>query len=196
MKLQGTAAWFDDRVGKLTASKMPLITKKLKSGNYSSERYQIIQEIIEERKTGVPWKHFVTPAMQYGIDYEDEARDAYALIKNVSVIQTGFIDHQYIEFFGASPDGIAGGKLIEIKCPTEKTFDELEIFGNYERWLPQIYAQLSVMKMQELDLVVYRHDRKAPLIFEIKATQGDILHIEHEAESALDLIDKLFWESF
>ena len=75
--LQRTDAWYADRCGKVTASPILKVYKKLKSGGYSSERENYFFQVLGETLTGVPASGFKSAAMQRGIDKEAEARDAY-----------------------------------------------------------------------------------------------------------------------
>jgi hypothetical protein len=77
-KLQGSGAWFNARTGKLTASRrMKNAMKYLKGGGDSAERKDLKIEILCERLTGNIVDKFVNQAMQWGIEKEPEAKEAY-----------------------------------------------------------------------------------------------------------------------
>ncbi len=72
-QLQNTGAWFNDRTGKLTASRMAaamsyLKAKKDESPKEASERRKLKIEILAERLTGNIVPKYVTQEMQWGID--------------------------------------------------------------------------------------------------------------------------------
>ena len=52
--LQRTDAWYSDRCGKVTASPILKVYKKLKSGGYSSERETYFYQVLGEVLTGAP----------------------------------------------------------------------------------------------------------------------------------------------
>ena len=113
---QGTPEWRAARAGRVTASRIDDVLAKIKTGEAASRRdyrCQIIAEIL----TGNPQDDgYVNAEMQWGIDHEELARSAYEVSRNVLVDQIGFVVHPAIERAGASPDGLIGNALVEIKC--------------------------------------------------------------------------------
>ena len=77
MSRQGSAQWFADRTGCLTASNMRAAMSRLKNGNDSADRAALKVQILAERLTGEIVHHYVTGAMQHGIDTEPLAKAAY-----------------------------------------------------------------------------------------------------------------------
>ena len=115
---QGTAEWHQDRLGKVTASKISDVMMKPTTAGF--QNYQA--QLVCERLTGTPTETFTSAAMQHGTDTEPQARAFYELETGNDVEQTGFIDHPTIKMTGASPDGLIGEEgLIEIKCPQPAT---------------------------------------------------------------------------
>ena len=115
--LQGTPEWFEQRRGKVTASRIADLMAKTKSG-YSTSRQNYLMQLLCERLTGKVEEGYKSTAMQRGNDLEAEARNWYQLETGESVEEVSFIDHPEINFAGASPDGLVGAEgLIEIKCP-------------------------------------------------------------------------------
>lgn len=118
---QGTEAWKQQRVGKVTASRVADVVAKTKKG-WSASRENYMNELIAERLTGVPTPHYVTPEMRWGTEKEPEACIAYEFHADVEVDKTGFVDHPEIVNSGASPDGLIGDVgMVEFKCPTTTT---------------------------------------------------------------------------
>jgi putative phage-type endonuclease len=155
--LQRNDAWYADRCGKVTASPIIKVYKKLKSGAYSSERETYFYQVLGETLTGVPAAGFKSPAMQRGIDKEAEARDAYQRKTNYPVYEAPFIAHPRIDRAGASPDGFVGDEgLIEIKCPTAATTAKV-LLTDYldEVYAAQIQWQLACTGRQWCDYAVY-----------------------------------------
>ncbi len=77
---------------------------------------------MTESLTGEISQSYTTPAMQWGIEHEENALIEYAFIYDTNVTRCGFIQHQKMEMAGARPDGSIGeGCLIEVKCPQSTT---------------------------------------------------------------------------
>lgn len=153
-ELQGTYEWFNNRIGCLTASHAAVIPRQ-KSGKPYKAYDDEMNRIIAERITGLPIGVGTTEAMQWGIDHEDEAKDAYELATGNLVVNTGFILHPTILYFGASPDGLVGDDgLIEIKCPNTVTHLS-RIAANVvpEEYKPQMLVQLLCTGRKYVDFV-------------------------------------------
>lgn len=121
MSAQGTAEWFAERAGKVTASRVADVCAKTKTG-WGASRANYAAELIAERLTGAKVDGYTNAAMQHGIDTEPQARIAYEFQTDVDVVQVGFIPHPTIAMSGASPDGYVGDEgLVEIKCPSTAT---------------------------------------------------------------------------
>ena len=118
---QGSDEWLASRAGKVTASRLADVMAKIKSGEAAARsdyRAQIIAEVL----TGVPQSDgYTNAAMQWGVDTEASARNAYEAATGVLVEEVGLVIHPRIERSGASPDGLAGDGLLEIKCPKTAT---------------------------------------------------------------------------
>ncbi len=119
--IQGSADWFAQRAGKVTASRVADVVAKTKSGP-SASRATYMAQLIAERLTGTVQDSFTNAAMQWGTATEPEARAAYEFYRNETVTEVGFVPHPTIVQSGASPDGLVGVYgLLEIKCPNTAT---------------------------------------------------------------------------
>lgn len=115
---QGTIEWHQQRLGKVTASRIADVMMKPTSAGYQNYRAQLVCE----RLTGQPTESFTSAAMQHGTDTEPQARAFYEFETALEVEQVGFIDHPKLAMSGASPDGLVGSDgLVEIKCPQPAT---------------------------------------------------------------------------
>ena len=101
---QRTEEWFQQRLGKVTASRISDVIAKTKTGVSTSRQNYLIQ-LVSERLTGKKGDSFVNQAMLDGIERESAARALYMLNRDVSVTEVGFFDHSVIKNSGASPDG-------------------------------------------------------------------------------------------
>ncbi len=115
---QRTAQWFQARLGKVTASNVYNVISKTAKGTPTSKYEDYKIKLMTERLTGEISQSYPTPAMQWGIEHEEDALKEYAFIYDTEITQCGFIQHPTIKMAGASPDGLIGENgLIEIKCP-------------------------------------------------------------------------------
>jgi putative phage-type endonuclease len=142
-----TPQWIRSRIGCLTASRMGDAMAFLKNGKESADRKKLRTELLAERLADVAADHFVTPAMQWGLEQEPRAKEEFEEFSGELLMPAGFVLHPTIEHFGATPDGIlqcADDLLIEIKCPTTTTHIEWVHAGVVpEQHKPQMLAQLA-----------------------------------------------------
>lgn len=119
--IQGSEAWFQQRLGKATASRIADILAKTKTG-YSTSRENYCVELALERITGTRQEFYTNDAMKWGTETEPLARAAYEAHTGAIVDEVAMIDHPTIAMAGASPDGcLDADGLIEIKCPNSAT---------------------------------------------------------------------------
>lgn len=193
------AAWLSARAGKLTASRMADATDVLKSGKPSARRIKLMHEILAERMTGDSVRHFVSDAMQWGLDREAEAKSAYEAETGVMLAEAGFYDHPRIDLFGATPDALhPDGGLVEIKCPTSQTFVEWRLAGVVpEEHKPQMLAQLACTGRAWCEFVAFdprvRDPRYRLFVRRFAPTPEEIAAIEAAAEAFLAEVD-VMWE--
>lgn len=118
---QRSEAWYSDRLGKATASRIADIMAKTKSGPAATRKNYMMQ-LLCERLTGRKEEGFTSEAMKRGTALEAIARSAYEVDKGVMVAETGFVPCPMMLMAGASPDGlVADTGLVEIKCPSTAT---------------------------------------------------------------------------
>lgn len=168
--IQGTEEWFKCRLGMLTASEAQAI-----SANGAGLK-TLVNKLVAERLTGKIEQGYMNSDMQRGKDLEAEARNAYELETNNSVIQVGFC--KLDDYVGGSPDGLInedGG--IEIKCFSDSKFVDYmfseKVDTGYE-W--QCQYNMFVTDRKFWDYVVYNPNFKKSLI--IKRINRDEVAIE------------------
>lgn len=191
------AAWLSHRAGKLTASRMRDAMDFLKSGAPSAKRTQLMRELLAERLTGRSVRHFVTDAMQHGLDCEAEAIAAYEAETGEFVTPAGFYDHPRIEYCGATPDGLLSGGLIETKAPTTPTFVEWTMAGVVpEEHKPQMCMQLACTGRTWCEFVAFdpriRDPRKRLFVRRYQPAAEEIAKVEAAAETFLAELDAMF----
>lgn len=189
---QGTDGWRQDRLGKLTASRMADATARIKTG-WGASRATLMGELIAERLTGAPGDRFTSDAMRWGTEYEPEARAAYCFIKDVDVAETGFVDHPEIAMSGASPDGLIGATgLIEIKCPN--TMTHIETLKGREapsKYIIQMQWQMACTGREWCDFVSYDPRLPEDMRIFIKRVERDDEHIDKLAKMAREFLAEL-----
>lgn len=206
-KLQNTGQWFNDRTGKLTASRMRsakafLKTKKDKEPEEASERRKLKIEILCERLTGDIVPKYVTNEMQWGIDQEPVAKEFVSTVYDWTIKDLGFVEHPRIEFCGASPDGYIEEEnaLIEIKCPTTSTMLTWLIDSIDPNWLPtdhldQMTLQSACMGGIPVYFVAYDPrlpDKQKLLVRKFEPTAEQIADVEQHAVRFLAEVDEIF----
>ena len=195
------AHWLAQRAGKLTASRMRDAMDFLKNGNPSAKRSQLLRELLAERLTGDSVRHFVTDAMQHGLDTEEEAKAAYEAETGSLVGEAGFYDHPRIDNFGATPDGLIGRDgLIETKAPTTPTFVDWIMAGVVpEEHKPQMIVQCACAGRSWVDFVAYdpriKDSERRLFVRRFTPSAEEIAAVEAAAVAFLADLDAMF-ESF
>ena len=180
---QRTKEWKQQRLGYFTGScigKLMSGTRSDKSAfgdaamsyiySVSAER-NLNDKVVEDETIWQMYDEQVSAwskAIQFGIDWEPEARKMYAKVTDNRVTETGSIEHPTIAFLSASPDGIIETKdgekgVLEIKCPTPSVFMEYcdKIFDNTSlkkanpEYFYQTQAEMFVTETSFCDFVAF-----------------------------------------
>jgi putative phage-type endonuclease len=179
---QGSIAWRELRAGNATASRIADIIAKTKTG-YSTSRENYMTELVIER-FGVIGEGFTNAAMQHGTETEPFARSAYELKNGIMVSEIDYVPHKTIKRAGASPDGIVGDGLLEIKCPNSTTHFNYFLAGEVpEKYKPQMAWQMACTGAKWCDFVSF--DPRVPTdlqYFEIRYGRDDVYIATLEAE--------------
>jgi putative phage-type endonuclease len=187
---QRTEEWFQQRLGKVTASRISDVIAKTKTG-VSTSRQNYLVQLVSERLTGKKGDSFVNQAMLDGIERESAARAIYMLNRDVSVTEVGFFDHPLIKNSGASPDGAVNAEeegkyagLIEIKCPIETTHTNTLMSKSVpSKYIPQMQWQLACTGAKWVDFVSYNPNFPMELQLFVARVDRDNTYIaELEAE--------------
>lgn len=202
MSEQGTQEWFQDRCGRVTASRVADVVAKTRSG-YSASRDNYLAQLVCERMVGAPAEMFTNAAMQWGTEQEPFARAAYEAKKNVLVDQVGFIHHPNIDGSGASPDGLVElFGLVEIKCPNTATHIQTLLDQKVpERYNIQMQWQMACTQRQWCDFVSFDPRMVEGLQLFIKRVEFDpvlvaslekeVIFFLQELESKIEQLNKL-----
>ncbi len=193
---QGSAAWFNARIGCLTASRMADAIATKKDGTPMKCRQDLMFELLAERMTGNAVTHYVNEAMRWGQEQEPAAKMAYEAATGNLVLDAPFVPHPRIEYCGASPDGFVDDGLIEVKAPT--TPKHLTYLRNRvvpEEYRPQMLLQMACTGRRWCDFVSF--DCRMPpaqrlLIVQYAPGEDEIAAIEDAARAFLADLDAMF----
>jgi putative phage-type endonuclease len=199
---QRTDEWFQQRLGKVTASRISDVIAKTKTGVSTSRQNYLIQ-LVSERLTGKKGDSFVNQAMLDGIEREAAARELYEKTKGVSVTEVGFFDHPIIKNSGASPDGAVNAEedgkyvgLIEIKCPIETTHTNTLMSKSVaSKYMPQIQWQMASVSpnVKWVDFISFNPNFPDTMqLFVARVDRDDtyIAELESEVIKFLDEVDQ------
>jgi putative phage-type endonuclease len=176
---QGSDAWFNIRIGKVTASRVADVLAKTKTG-YSTTRDNYMAQLVCERLTGQKGESFTNAAMQHGTETEPLARAAYEARYDVLVDEVGFVSHPTIEMSGASPDGFVGDDgLIEIKCPNTATHIETLLSESVpNKYYTQMQFQIACTGRKWCDFVSFDNRLPTELQMFVKRVPRDDMYIK------------------
>lgn len=156
---QRSEEWFAARVGRLTGSSASDMLDVLKDGKTPGyKRKDLFARLVCERLTGLSQEDsYVNAVMQWGIDHEDDAFDAYQVETGNLVRRTGFLAHTELPV-GCSLDGdvddFAG--IVELKCPKSSTHLSYWRAGNVpDNHRPQILHNLWISGAAWCDFVSF-----------------------------------------
>ena len=159
-EMQRTSEWYLARKGMLTASEIVnILTKgRGKDDVFGKTALTYMNDKVAERcMDGEMFVYYMeevkksTPAMRWGTEYEDTAREQYEHFKGVKVMDCPFMPLKgYEDFVGGSPDGRLSSldRIIEIKCPYNPSVHIEHCKWNSPEDLksgnPQYYAQVQM----------------------------------------------------
>jgi putative phage-type endonuclease len=191
---QGSEAWHQLRLGKVTASRVADLLAKTKTGP-SASRGNYLIELALQRVTKTIEESYTNAAMEWGTQTEPQARVAYEVKTGNFVDQVAFIDHPTIAGFGCSPDGIVDSDgLIEIKCPNSAThWSYIKANEPPNKYFIQMQAQMSVTGAKWCDFVSFdprMPERSQLLVVRVMRDPEYILYMEAEISSFLKEVEK------
>lgn len=182
---QGSEAWFAQRLGKVTASRIKDVMAKTKSGP-AATRKNYMMELLCQRLTGSREEGFTSGAMQRGIELEPLARAAYEIRTGEIVQESGFVVHPKYEGTGASPDGFVGDNgLIEIKCPNTAQHIACIQSGKYDdKYFWQMQHQMECTGRDWCDFVSFDDRLPEPL-------QMVVVRLERDDQAISEMMDEI-----
>lgn len=190
---QRTEPWFEIRLGKVTASRLyDWLAVSKRDGSPLKARLDYEQEIMFEREFKTPFEHYISSAMQEGIDFEDFIRDQYAQITEFTVVPVGA---WYNDHFCASPDGgVKDEGLLEIKLLKDTSFTDVLANGVPEKHWQQIQGQLWASDRKWCDYVAASLSTRKIKIIRVKPDKEFHKKLEKSVQEPLTVkpFDKKF----
>ena len=118
---QGSPEWFQEKLGKPSASNISKILTN--DGKPSKQREGYLYELAAQIITGKYEEVYKNPAMEQGNEREQESRNYLEVVLGVNIKKTGVIYKDERKLFLCSPDGIAENESFgaELKNPLGKT---------------------------------------------------------------------------
>ncbi len=151
---QGTDEWRKVRSGIPTASEFACLIMKGRDGGESKTRASYLRRLAAEVVTGEPLESFTNGAMERGKVMEAEARDYYAMRRDLDPKRVGFIrsDNK-----GCSPDSLLGRDgMLEIKTQRGDLLIDTIFKGEFpSEHVAQTQGSLWVAEREWIDLLVY-----------------------------------------
>ena len=198
---QRTDAWFAERAGKITASRMHDVMlerdrEPFKSGPRKGQPKpppkaltDYAYQLAAERLTGRPRKQIKAAALQWGQDVEPAAVAAYQAETGEIVQLAGFVAHPELPYVGASPDflvGRDGGG--EIKSPeSSEVHLETLLTGLPPEHIEQIQGGLWVTGRQWWDFVSFHPDFPPHLRLYVQRVPRDDDYIKRLAAACIQM---------
>jgi len=169
---QGTQAWLDSRIGRITGSRVGAVL----GASPFSNREDVMREMVREH-FGAEREFKGNIATEWGNYNEDKAIAQYESETGALVISTGF--HALCERFGASPDGLIGiDGMIEVKCPYSKKIKPLSEQPHYA---DQIQMEMLCADREWCDFVTW-----TPSKMQIERVRRDIMWFARNIEKLAD----------
>ena len=192
MPEQLSPEWFAARLGKVTASRIPDLLAKTKTG-WGASRANYAAQLIAERLTGQPQESYGNAAMQWGIENEGYAKTAYEFHRDQEVLPVFFLDHPRIKMAGASPDGLVGELgLCEIKCPQTATHIETLINRVIPtKYINQMQFQMACAERDWCDFVSFDPRMPEHMRLFVARINRDNKTIEQMEKDVAEFLDEL-----
>ena len=127
-------------------------------GGIQKTSWSYLYELIGEVITKEPADQIASSDLDWGIDHEAEAIEAYEKSANSQVEKIGFVTMQEHSQIGCTPDGLVGKDgVIEVKCPAKtkhhiKTIIRKEVPAIYK---DQINGHLLITNRKWCDFISY-----------------------------------------
>lgn len=189
---QGSDEWYEERLGKVTASRLDAVCRRTQAGKITAEYTKYMYQLLVERLTGKR-PRFTSSAIEWGKEQEEAAAFRYEEVTGNIVHEVGFIQHETLKA-GASADRLVGDDgIVELKCPNTAT--HLQYLANDAlpiTYFWQVHGQMWILDRAWNDFV--SHDPELPdgvdlFIKRVPRDESVIALIEERVTEFLQLLD-------
>lgn len=187
---QGSDAWFQEKLGKPSASNASKIIAN--DGKQSKQRTSYLYELAGEIITGRREEGYKNAIMEAGNERENESRKFYELTHSVEVQEVGVIYKDEVKRFLCSPDGLIGNEYgVELKNPLPKTQVKYLLEGKLpEDYFGQVQFSLYVTGFKLWHFLSYVPAMK-PLFIEVKPDKEYQEVLRKELNAFCDELDSI-----
>jgi len=202
------AEWLQERLGKFTASVFHRLLTCRDNKELPKGAVTYCEEKAVEMLTEFMGEGYISPAMQWGIDHELDAVQAFSEKTGLTVTNTG--THQKFltqgNHIGGTPDGLIENQSgAEIKCPNSlthfkymriKTTEDLKVVMPNYYW--QIQGLMMIAKCRHWWFISYdpRYKKKEHQLHYIKINivDEDVNFLAERLKMAISLKNELLAE--
>jgi len=137
---QRSEKWFAARKGRVTGSMVGAVLGL----DPNCTRDEAMRRMVRSWQ-GLPSEFQGNIATQWGINHEDEAREAFEREHQVVVEKASFVVHPTMDWLGASPDGfLSYDFVLEVKCPFGLRAHEKPVPFKTVEEQPHYHAQMQI----------------------------------------------------
>ena len=157
-------------------------------GDYSKSATSYACEVVAKR-LGVWTEPPPSFWMEWGVENEGPAREAYIDRTGREVTEVGFVMPDDTDAYGGSPDGLVGDDgIIEIKCPKPETLISYHAEGGLPAaYKPQVQGLLLISGRAWCDFWAW-HPGLTPFLLRVEADEKYQTKI---AENLLKLLEEI-----
>ena len=189
--VQGTDEWFQEKLGKPSASNINKIISS--TGKPSKQREGYLYQLAAERITGKRDDTFKNEAMEEGNAREQESRDLVSLITGHDIEQVGVVYKDEDKRFLCSPDGLVNDREygLELKNVLGKTQVKYLLGGKVPTdYVIQIQSSLYISGLPFWLFCAYSPGL-SPLILKVERDEALIHKIGVELDKFCDELDEV-----
>jgi hypothetical protein len=175
---QGSELWFQARAGIPTSSEFKTVMREGKEGSASVTRAKYLSQLAGEIITGDPAPEGYSNAfMERGKELEDEARDYFALKRNIEPHRVAFVRNDDMRA-GCSPDSLIGddsGLEIKVAIPAVQ-IERLQWNRLPPEHVAQVQGSMWITGRSSWSFVSYC-PKLPPLILDVPRDEAKIAEI-------------------
>ncbi|MCP4833088.1 MAG: YqaJ viral recombinase family protein [Gammaproteobacteria bacterium] len=169
---QDSEDWHNIRKGRATASEFDKIITA--TGRQSKQAHAYMRKLARESYLSDPHRFRGNKYTEWGREHEVHARNMFRHLKDLAVVEVGFVISDKLQVVGCSPDGLVcsdDGEYIaglEIKCPQPDTHVDYLLEGLLpDKYKLQVHGSMAVTGLDSWWFVSYFPGMN-PLIIEVK----------------------------